>query len=355
MGKRMRQTLMRKTLTQFIICVAILLLLATPLFYWLTKNYYAEDLIDIIEAVGQGQPVPALDLEQDIMAGIMIQFAIIATVLCVAIVVMMRFISKRLWTPFNTTLKAMEGFRLETNAAPKLSDCDIAEFQRLNSTFSALAQNCLDSYRIQKEFTENASHELQTPLAVFQSKLDLLMQQPDLNEAQAAIIQELYGNVMRLSRLNHNLLLLAKMENHQFLRGEKVDVSAVIKELLPSLEMLAEGITVSTDISAAGLEVSANRPLLESMVNNLVVNAIRHNVPGGSITIGVSGRALTVSNTSNGTALDAEHIFNRFYRPAGQQRGNGLGLAIVKSVCDYHGWEITYSHDNGGHVFVVNF
>lgn len=351
----MTQTLMRKTLVRFTACVAALLLLATPMFYWLTKNFYAEDMIDIIEAVRQGRPVPALDLEQDIMAGIMIQFAVIVTVLCVAIVVTMRLISKRLWTPFNATLKAMEGFRLESGKAPELSDSDIAEFQRLNKTFSILARNCLDSYRIQREFTENASHELQTPLAVFQSRLDLLMQQPGLNERQAGIIQELYDSVTRLSRLNRNLLLLAKMENRQFLLAEKVDVAAAVKELLPPLKLLADGITINANIAAGGPVVSANRSLLESMISNLVMNAIRHNVSGGSITIGVSGRALAISNTSDGNALDASRIFSRFYRPAGQRRGNGLGLAIVKSVCDYHGWQIAYSHEKGSHVFVVKF
>lgn len=105
---------MYKSLTQFIVCVAILLLLATPLFYWLTKSFYAEDMIDIVEAVQQGKPVPALDLEEDILHGIMIQFALIVTVLGVAIVLMMRFISARLWQPFDKTLEAIEHFKLET-------------------------------------------------------------------------------------------------------------------------------------------------------------------------------------------------------------------------------------------------
>lgn len=96
-GMMKKKSLMYKSLTQFIVCVAVLLLLATPLFYWLTKNFYAEDMIDIIDAVRQGKPVPSLDLEADILHGIVIQFALIVSVLGVAIVLTMRFISGRLW------------------------------------------------------------------------------------------------------------------------------------------------------------------------------------------------------------------------------------------------------------------
>lgn len=91
------KSLSRKMLTQFAICIAVLLALATPLFYFLTKCYYAEDMIDIIEAVEQGQPIPTLDLEEDIMQGVMLQFGLIVGVLAVAIVLTLRLISHRLW------------------------------------------------------------------------------------------------------------------------------------------------------------------------------------------------------------------------------------------------------------------
>ena len=129
-----KKSLMYKSLTQFIVCVAILLLLATPLFYWLTRSFYAEDMIDIVEAVQQGKPVPALDLEEDILHGIVIQFALIVTVLGMAIVLMMRFISGRLWQPFDKTLEAIEHFKLENGVCPTLAESDIKEFARLNIT-----------------------------------------------------------------------------------------------------------------------------------------------------------------------------------------------------------------------------
>lgn len=349
-----RKSLMRKSLTQFIICVAILLVFATPLFYWLTKNYYAEDMNDIIVAVQQGKPVPAVDLEEDILYGIVIQFVLIVSVLGVAIVLMLGLMSKRMWRPFDETLCAIEGFRLENGVVPVLPESDVKEFARLNSALDKLMKDSLHSYRTQKEFTENASHELQTPLAVFQSKLDLLLQQPGLTQGQADIIQDLGQMSGRLSRLNRDLLLLAKMDNGQFSKA-RTDVVSVLDDLKPYFDSLSQGITVRVDNQDGTVTVSANRSLLECLLNNLFVNAVRHNRPGGEITITLADGGLAVSNTSDEAALDGTRIFSRFYRPSEKVEGNGLGLAIVKAICEYHGWSVRYSYLDGMHTFTVLF
>ena len=302
-------------LTQFAACIAMLLLLATPLFYFLTKHYYAEDMIDIIEAVGQGQPIPALDLEEDIMHGIMIQFGVITVVLAIAIVLTVRFISRRLWKPFDETLLRIEGFRLEDGKLPALPESDVEEFARLNRTLTALMEGSLASYRTQKEFTENASHELQTPLAVFQSKLDLLLQQPHLSEQQAEIIQGLYENVTRLSRLNRNLLLLAKIDNRQYGQMEDINLARFLEEQAPFLKSIAGDIFFYEELANSSLTVRANRTLLESLVNNLMVNAVRYNRPGGEIYLTVSGRKLA------GRAASLQPLLPSVRKGEGQRAG----------------------------------
>ena len=349
------KSLSRKMLTQFAACIAVLLLLATPLFYFLTKHYYAEDMIDIIEAVGQGQPIPALDLEEDIMHGIMIQFGVITVVLAVAIVLTVRFISRRLWKPFDETLLRIEGFRLEDGKLPALPESDVEEFARLNRTLTTLMESSIASYRTQKEFTENASHELQTPLAVFQSKLDLLLQQPGLTRQQAELMQSLYETSNRLSRLNRNLLLLAKIDNRQYGQMEDINLTRFLEEQTSYLQSITGDIFFYEELTDSCLTVRANRTLLESLVNNLVVNAVRYNRPGGEIYLTVSDRELTVSNTSDEPALDARLIFNRFYRPSEKVKGNGLGLAIVRAICEYHGWTVSYRYEKGRHRFTVRF
>ncbi len=351
---RKQRSLLRKSMTQFVVCVAILFIIATPLFYWLTKNYYAEDMAVLVEAVQAGRNLPAPDLEKDIMVGIMIQYVLITAMLGIGVVLTMRIISRKLWTPFDETLDKIEAFSLESGNIPILPKSDIKEFNRLNGSLRMLMRNSLDSYKAQKEFTENASHELQTPLAIFQSKLDLLLQQQELTERQAEIIQDLYQMTSRLSRLNRNLLLLAKIENAQFVKSEDICLNTFIDDILPLLKSLANGLHIVKDFQQEVL-IKANRSLLESMLNNLVVNAVRHNRRDGSIVLSIKANALTVSNTSDEPALDPAHIFNRFYRPAQNKQGNGLGLAIVKAVCDYHGWTVTYSHSNGKHNFNVRF
>ena len=349
-----QKSLMRKSLTQFIICVTILMVLAAPLFYLLTENYYAEDVKDVIEAVQRGEPVPSIDLEEDIVQGIMIQFVIIAGVMLVAIILMLGFISKHLWKPFDRTLQAIETFRLEDGRIPELPDSGIAEFSRLNTVLDKLMTDSVSSYRSQKEFTENASHELQTPLAVLQSKLDLLLQQPQLTVEQATIIQDLYQMSRRLSRLNRNLLLLAKVENGQFDKC-KMDAVEAMDSLQPYFENLAGNLTMERDYMVKTLTLEANRTLFESLVSNLVVNAVRHNLPGGTVTVFLDGSRLTVSNTSDEAALNPDRIFDRFYRTSEKAAGNGLGLAIAKAICDWHRWLIDYTYRDGIHSFTVHF
>ena len=348
------RSLSRKMLTQFVACTAALLLLATPLFYYLTKWFYAEDMIDLIDSVRMGLPIPSLDLEEDIVEGMTIQIAFIMLLLLLAIAVTLRFIARRLWRPFDETLRRLEAFRLEEGRVPDLPETDVREFDRLNRVLRTLMDNSVASYRSQREFTENASHELQTPLAVFQSKLDLLLQQPNLSQRQAEIIQGLYENVTRLTRLNRNLLLLAKINNRQYEQMETINLDDFLNGQLSSLESLTGNITLYKDFQTT-LTIRANRTLLESLVNNLVVNAVRHNHPQGEIGLTLTNSQLIVANTSDEPPLDEKLVFNRFYRTSEKTAGNGLGLAIVKAVCEYHGWKVNYLYSKGKHCFVINF
>lgn len=158
-----QRSLIRKLMSQFVVCVAVLFMLATPLFYWLTENYYAEDMADLREAVAQGAPLPACDLEEDVMEGIMIQYVVISVTLGIAVLLMLRLMAKRLWAPFDRTLELIEQSRLEDDRKLVLPMGDVREFNRLNEALDRLMTNSLASYHAQKEFTENASHELQTP------------------------------------------------------------------------------------------------------------------------------------------------------------------------------------------------
>lgn len=357
MGNENNKTvsLLQKTMKQFICCIAVLFALAAPAFYYLTKNYYAEDMEKLVRYVQAGKGIPAFDLEEDTMQGIMLQYILITALLGIGVVLTMRFVSQKLWTPFDQTLKNIDSFQLEKNVVPDLPQSDIKEFKQLNDALTKLMSKNIESYKSQKEFTENASHELQTPLAIFQAKLELLMQQPKLTGEQAEIIQDLFQMTFRLSHLNRNLLLLAKIDNKQFDTKVPVCIGHFIDSLLPSLESISGELHIKRVYSEKPVYIEANSTLLESMISNLIVNAVRHSSPDGTITIRIDSNSLAISNTSDEPAISTSHIFNRFYRPAQSKGGNGLGLAIVKAICDYHGWNIEYKFKSGLHSFNVNF
>lgn len=356
-GTTARRSLLSETLRLFAGCIAVCFVLTAPLFYLLTRHFYAEDMIDIIEAVEQGQSIPPLDLEQDIVAGMMLQFVLIFLAVSLAMFITLRLAARKLWLPFDDTLQKAERFNLAQGDIPEFAATRIHEFARLNHSLEQLMRKDKETYRIQKEFTENASHELQTPIAVIRGKLDLLMQE-ELTESQARLVADLYGLTMRMGHLNRNLLLLAKIDNAQYTAMETVDVVAILSDSLPLYDTLRNGRALYMQDCRArrNSKLRANPVLLECMLKNLIVNAIRHSASGGEVRVTVGDSGITVSNESaDGTPLDTAPLFHRFRTGDARQKGNGLGLAIVKAVCDFHGWTVEYRFEAGCHLFVVSW
>lgn len=349
----MMKNLISRTFSRFTVCCIVLFAISAPLFYFITRHYYAEDMIDIIEAVEKGQEIPPLDLERDITEGMMIQFVLTFTVVSASLYVTMRFITRRIWQPFDDTLRKAESFNVTKDVLPTFLPTDIREFNRLNRSLETMMTHSRETYLIQKEFTENASHELQTPLAVTRSKLDLLLQEnPD--ERIMTVIDDLYSLNTRMEHLNRNLLLLAKIENGQYSEMEVIDIREFIAARLAAYRLLRPDLTITLeDRRETPQPLRANTILLESLTNNLVTNALRHTAsPAANIEIELADNGLTVSNPSQGVSLQVPDLFRRFgSRDSG---GNGLGLAIAKAICDYHGWTISYSYTGTRHHFSVS-
>lgn len=310
----------------------------------------------------EGQPyilaakIPMIE-SHDLLNMLITQYGVIFFILIICLTLVNVYISKRLWSPFYRTLSKIEQFSLDSGKKPQFEDTKIKEFKRLNDQLSKLIAENLSIYEQQKKFVEDASHELQTPLAVFQSQLDTLLQQPNLTEKGLNIIQSLYSTSARMSRLNKNLLLLAKMDNEQFEKRKVVDFVKVLYEQLTPLREMAEsnGIKFLVNINST-FRVNANEVLLESLITNLVVNAIRHNNnEKGRVNIYVDKNLFSISNTGQEETLNADKIFQRFSRTSEEKKGNGLGLSIVLQICKLHGWSILYDYKNEQHVFSVSF
>lgn len=324
--ERMKETtLTRRLMTRFVICMAILMVLAIPLLYLITTNYYVEDLAELVRQYEITNP--DIDLERDTIEGLLIQFFAIIAIILIAVLVIMRYVPQRLWRPFNYTLREIKTFKVESGQVPQLSHSGTKEFDELNDTLTELMTASVRSYKVQKEFTENASHELQTPIAVVQSKLDNLLQDSELTERQNREIQQIYQELCRMSRLSRNLLLLSKIENNQYAAMTNIDLCDKIRAVIPQMETLAPGMDVVIELSDTSLTLHCNEPLLESMITNLAVNAIRHNSPityktgqrVSFVKIIVNDDRLTVANTSTDPALDQNHVFSRFYRTKSQK------------------------------------
>lgn len=361
------KSLQQKMLIQYTCCVAVCFVISAPIFYLLTKNFYAEDMIDVINAVSRGDGIPPIDLETDIIVGMMFQFFFMFLVITASMFITIRFAARKLWRPFDDTLQKTEQFNLAQNDIPALENSDVEEFNRLNQSLELMMGRSKEAYRIQKEFTENASHELQTPLAIIRSKLDLLMQKP-LDEGEMKLVSDLCQMTMRMSHLNRNLLLLAKIDNSQYASMQDVDVYAVLADTIPLYVVMRSDVNIKLmdKRACASAKVRANAVLLESLLKNLIVNAIRHTVSNGEISIEVADGSLAVSNRAiNGVSLDSATLFCRFHRKGDDrnempsdnhcQSGNGLGLAIVKAICDYHHWTVSYVFESGCHRFIVDF
>lgn len=275
--------------------------------------------------------------------------------LVIGFILLNRRIAKQIWRPFRNTLEKLKSFDLTTQQTVSFDKTDIEEFEELNQSLQKLIDKNISVYNQQKTFIENASHELQTPLAVLKSKLDLLLQNKDLTNEQSEIINAIELPLSRVSRINKNLLLLAKIENKQFSVFENIELTEVINETLELLidYTTAKQITVDKNLPEK-LALTCNKTLLEILISNLLINSIVHNAENGKINIDFSGRTLTVSNTGK-IALDNKKIFERFIVSSSETANSGLGLAIVKEICNRYQWQINYTFQNNLHFFSVQF
>ncbi|MCK0130147.1 HAMP domain-containing histidine kinase [Flavobacteriaceae bacterium F08102] len=264
-------------------------------------------------------------------------------------------IAKKLWKPFYTNLNRLKNFSVQDQNPINLEESSIEEFSQLNESILSLTQKLQSDYNSLKEFSENASHEMQTPLAIMQSKIELLLQSPMINQEQTEQLRSIYQAGNRLSKLNKTLLLLAKVENQQFSTKEQVDIKALILKHLENYEdfILNKNIIVQTEL--CDKKIQANAILADTLLSNLLSNAIKHNIQNGTITITLTDKFLEFSNTGNALTQDPANLFNRFKKASNSKESLGLGLAIVKQICDVNGWHPNYTYKNKLHKISILF
>ncbi len=267
-----------------------------------------------------------------------------------------KWVSEKTWSPFMKTIETLEGFSISSDSQMPEIKSEIQEFQKLSKILKTYTKNNQAIFKQQKAFIENASHELQTPLTILQAKADTLMQTADLNANQFELIDELKQIIGRMTKINKNLLLLAKIENKQFDTREQFNLKDLLAREIAYFSELAKNKLISFELELENEQIlEGNLPLTEILINNLLRNAINYNLPNGEIKIILSGRSLDISNTSKVQELDRNKIFQRFSKATSTTTNTGLGLSICQEICTLHQWELTYTFADGRHTFSVRF
>jgi signal transduction histidine kinase len=274
--------------------------------------------------------------------------------LCLAIV--NKTIFKKVWKPFYSTLDALKSFSVQQPGGLDLQKSNILEFREMNTVLVKLTDKASSDYRALREFTENASHEIQTPLAVIQNKLDELLQDPSLQEQQAKHLQIAGSAVQKLSKLNQTLLLLTKIENRQFIFTEKVNlISCILRQMELQEDFIdVKKLQVSLEVPSE-YYVSAHPSLVDVLLTNLVGNAIKHNIPHGIVSIEMIHGSLRIANTGKELSVAPSLLFERFSKADASSSSLGLGLAIVQTICVLYGWQVKYEVNDGQHLLEVIF
>ena len=293
---------------------------------------------------------------EDLMESIALLFLTIIFLLLVGLFIITKKLSIHLWKPFNETLNQIEKFEIDKSNQPKLTSTNIEEFNRLNKSIEKLIEKNTSIYHSQREFVENAAHELQTPLALFQAKIDTFIQSAEFTNEQYEMLSSLNDSVSRLNRLNKNLLLLSKIENDNYSESETICLNDTIKKHLDFFleQAKAKNLTIKLELSEI-TNVKSNPVLAEILISNLFLNAIRHNISHGQIFIKLSNQSLLFSNSGQIQTLVEHNLFNRFSKSNPSEHGNGLGLAIIKKIADLNNWTISYSFSDNLHSFLVSF
>lgn len=292
---------------------------------------------------------------KDLIVSIFISLMTVFGVCCIILFVSNYYFSKRLLSPLLLTISSIKEWNIKKlDKVVSLETTHIKEFNELNGSLQKMITQLILDYHQMKEFTDNAAHELQTPVAIIRTKLETLMQSELLNDDQAQLIHQAHENTVRLSKINQTLLLLSKIENNQFGELEQVYFYEVFLKLISHFEDLIafRELQVKMEIESE-FSCLMNRGLAEILVSNLLSNAINHNVNGGDVFITIKNTGFEVCNTGVVPIIPTEQMFDRFKKGNHSSSNVGLGLALVKEIVDSNALKVSYSFNNGLHRVVV--
>lgn len=295
--------------------------------------------------------IPTIE-KSDLKDAILYWIIFLYVCLLIVIICLNWFILQRNFKPLYKLLKWLNEFRVEKELIIPNIRTKTIEFQELNKAVIDSAKRNVDIYEQQKTFIGNASHELQTPLAICLNRLEMLVEDTKLTENQLDSILKTKQSLSHAVKINKMLLLLTKIENNQFIEAEDISVNGLINNLIGTYSEVFANRNISVSIEEqAQVTINMNETLASVLFGNLLKNAFVHNHDNGSINISITKNAIFISNTGIEIALNENLIFDRFYKTSIKDGSTGLGLALTKSICNQYRININYHFSEKNHIF----
>lgn len=298
----------------------------------------------------------SLSEAEDLIESLLPVEVVLFLILLAGVLMLSRQVSKKLWKPFYDLLEKLRNFNLTQSEIIPATASNIDEFDALGQDIEKMTKKIKDDFINQREFYENSSHELQTPLAIIRNKLELLIQSKNMDENDLEIIQSIFDAVKRLNLLNKGLILLAKIDNDQYHDTEEIHLEVLLKRIVANFKEMMDEMEISFTMEIEEeCVVRANPTLIEILLNNLISNSLKHNWKKGELHLQLGERSFSISNSGNELMGNASLMFERFRKESASENSVGLGLSIVKKICDLFNFNVNYTYAESMHRIVIKF
>ena len=298
----------------------------------------------------------SLKEEEELLQSIVPIGIVMFLILLVGVLIISNYISARVWSPFYTIIDKLREYDIKKGNVIEYHKTSINEFDQLTKDLNLMTTKINDDYISQKEFHENFSHELQTPLAIIQNNIELLIQSPNMKEEEMEYIAVMMEALKRLSNVNRGLVLLAQLDNNQYHEKRELEINKVLDKLVDYFKskLALKNITIEKTYQRI-LVTNANPILIDILITNVLSNGIKHNVENGYLSLSIVANQMVISNSGLPLVGDETQVFQRFKKFSTSDQSVGLGMAIVKKICDLYGYEISYHSEGTKHDVIISF
>lgn len=294
--------------------------------------------------------------KQDLQEAIQWWIIVLYISLLVTILLLTSWVYYGTTRPLYKLLHWLDDYQLNGKNKELINPTTITEFKKLNDAAVRNMKRAEEVFEEQRLFIGNASHEMQTPLAVCSNRIETLMEDESLSEHQLLELNKTSKTLEYLTKLNKTLLLLSKIDNKQFANRSNININGLIKTINEGYSEVFEYKKINCSIvEKQQLRVYMDETIVRILLNNLLKNSYVHNIQNGTIDILIETNKLIIKNSSDMTELDSKAIFDRFYQGCKKEGSTGLGLALVRSIIDTEKLYISYTYKDSLHCFEIIF